>query len=472
MTITPTDKQLALIEAALSGRYKLILFGGAIRGAKTFGVMLTFLIAKRKWPGMRGVFTRKDIPTIERNTYPTWDKLNPSSVLEDRRRDNKNPRIIFKNKSELIFFGENYERDKELNRWKGLETNWFMPDEINEFQEASFWKMVERCGSYIISDGVTPPPLILATCNPSQGWVKNLIYNPWKNGTLREDWLYIPSRIFDNPHLPGPYLESLKSLPRYEYEVYVEGNWDINLKTGGEFLKNFELAEHLGVFSVDIENTIHISIDSNVEPYIAVSIWQLEKTPAGWMAQQVDELPARDPINTARKAGNNTVDWLRGKGYTNKVFLYGDPTTKARNNIDDDKKTFLDLFVEPFEKAGYMVEQRFFRKAPSVSATGDFINAILEGVIPEIKIRISENCHTSISDYVTTKQDRDGSILKKRETNPKTGVSFEPNGHFTDTLRYFIVKAFNDEFKKFSRRFSDYSDSTIPKGSTDLLDGF
>ena len=472
MIIKPTDKQILLISAALSGKYKLILFGGAIRGAKTFGMLLTALIAKRKWPGMRLVFTRKDMPTIDRNTYPTWEKLRPQSVADDRRRDNKNPKIIFKNSSELIFFGENFNRDKELNRWRGLETNWFLADELNEFQEASFWKMIERVGSYVMVEKENPNPLIIGTCNPTQGFVKRLIYDPWEKGELRDDWLYIPAKITDNPYLPKAYLESLTQLPKYEYEVFVNGNWNINLKTGGEFLKAFELADHLGVFPVDIENSIHISIDSNVMPYIAVSVWQLEKTGHGWHAKQVHELPAKDPENTARRSGEKTAKWLRAISYNQKVFLYGDPTTKARNNIDDNKRSFLDLFIEPFEKEGYTIEKRFFRKAPSVAATGDFINAILDNIIPGVKISIGENCITSISDYVETKEDKDGGILKKRITDPKTGISYEPNGHLTDTLRYFIVKIFNEEFNKFARRFSDYSDKTIPTEETQLLDGF
>ena len=472
MTIEPTQKQEQLLAAALSGKYKFILFGGAIRGAKTFGMLLTALIAKRKWAGMRLVFTRKDIPTIERNTYPTWEKFNPPSVLEDRRRDNKNPRIIFKNSSELIFFGENYARDKELNRWRGLETNWFMADEINEFQELSFYKMIERTGSYVMKAGHNPHPLIIGTCNPTQGWVKQLVYDPWKKGELRPDWLYIPAKITDNPYLPPEYIESLKQLPKYEYEVFVNGNWDINLKTGGEFLKSFELSKHLGVFSADIDNTIHISIDSNVMPYIAVTIWQLERQGQGWFVKQVHELPAKDPENTARRAGAKSAKWLRAIGYNQKIFLYGDPTTKARNNIDDNKRTFLDLFMEPLEKEGYLIETRFFNKAPSVAATGDFINAIFDDIIPGIEIKIGESCIASISDYIDTKEDKDGGILKKRITDPVTGISYEPNGHLTDTLRYFIVKLFSKEFSMFSRRFSNYADKTIPTEETSLLDGF
>jgi len=473
-----TEKQEELVAAALSGLYTMILFGGAVGGAKTAGLFLLYLLAQKVFPGIQVYFVRKDLATIERNSYATWNELTgkygvPESLLRDYRADQKNPRLEFRNGSNLFFFGENYERDKKLLRWSGLIPNWFFADEINEITFKAYKKMYERAGRYQLPKGNTPPPLIVGTCNPSQGWVKSEIYDRWKKGTLPDHVLYIPSKVTDNPHLPEAYLNNLKNLPRYEYEVYVEGNWDINLKTGGEFLKDFVLDQHIKVIYPHPDITFHISIDSNVEPYIAVTIWQLTQTKTeGWLIEQVHELPIKDPNNTARKAGKVVGEWLEEIGYQDKVFLYGDPTTKARNNIDDEKKTFYDLFVEGLQQFNYRIEDRFYRRAPSVSATGDFINAIFEKNIFNLVIHIAESCKVSINDYIETKQDKDGGILKKREMNPNTGISYEPFGHITDTMRYFICKVFESEFKQFINRLSDYSDNTIPTQGTELLDGF
>jgi hypothetical protein len=27
-----------------------------------------------------------------------------------------------------------------------------------------------------------PKPVVVGTCNPTQGWLKELVYNPWKDG--------------------------------------------------------------------------------------------------------------------------------------------------------------------------------------------------------------------------------------------------------------------------------------------------
>ena len=91
--------------------------------------------------------------------------------------------------------------------------------------------------------------------------------------------------------------------------------------------------------------------------------------------------------------------------------------------------------------------------APPVASIGDFVNAIFEGNIKGISIEIGENCKESISDYIETKTDKDGSMLKKRIVDPKTKVSYEPNGHLTDCLKDFIYQAFTKEYNAWMNRF-------------------
>jgi phage terminase large subunit len=467
MTIEPTKKQETMIAAALSGKYTMILFGGAVGGAKTAGLYLLFLIAQKIYPGIQVYFVRKDLATIERNSYATWNEITqkygiPQGLKNDRRSDQKNPRLEFNNGSNLFFFGENYDKDKDLLRWSGLVPNWFFADEINELTEKAYKKMFERAGRYQLAKGRNPHPLIVGTCNPSQGWVKEQIYDKWEKGILPNHILYIPSKVTDNPHLPEAYIENLKNLPKYEYSVYVEGNWNIQLKTGGEFLKSFELDRHVRPVRINKDIILHISIDSNVLPYIAVSVWQIEKeyiigseNYTKYHCFQVNELPAKDPINTARKSALNLVKWLQEIDYNDKLMIYGDPTTKNSNNIDEDKKSFFTLFTETLKNNGFEIQDKMTISNKSVSAMGDFVNAIFEKRIKEIEIIIGENCKTSINDYIETKQDKDGGILKKRITDPKTKATYEPTGHFTDNLKDFICQAFAPEFRNFKRKIND-----------------
>ena len=236
------EKQQQFIDAAFDPSKTEILYGGAIRGGKTYcalGILILYCII---FPGSRWALVRKDMPRIKLATLPAWEKINPSNSIT--RFNQQTMTVTFKNGSKIIFFPENYAQDKELNRWKGFEVNGFVFEELNECQEITYNKAIERAGTYIIP-GIPkhkqPVPKILSTCNPSFGWVKDKFYTPWEEGTLKSNMMYIPSRIYDNPYLPEDYLNNIKNMGRYEFEVFVNGNWNVQLKTGGEFWKNFEL---------------------------------------------------------------------------------------------------------------------------------------------------------------------------------------------------------------------------------------
>ena len=429
-----------------------------LRGGKTVALLSLFTLLSKIFPGSRWAIIRKDIPTIKRNLYPSWDKIKPTNFIEKDASDSNQQTVTFTNGSQLIFFAENYDTDKDLNRWKGLEINGIGMEEINECQQQSLFKAFERAGSYVIPNSINQPkPIVCATANPSFGWVRDLIYLPYRNGTLKPSWLYIQSRIYDNiPLLEAQpdYLPSLKAnLNRFEYEVFVEGNWEVQLKTGGEFYRNFELDKHVKYVQYNTETTVHISIDSNVYPYIAITVWQLIKTPVGWIVRQVDELPCEDPYNTASQAGKKIVSWLKNKNYIDRVNLYGDRSTKSRNNIDDNKRSFFQIVCEQITNAGYNIADKILGNAPSVSSIGDFVNACLSGEIKTIQIEIGENCKKSIGDYIETKTDNDGTMKKVKVPHPTIkGVTMEGNGHLSDTFKDMMVQCFNDEYKLYLRR--------------------
>ena len=465
----PFPKQCEFIDAGLGGKYDFILYGGAIRGGKTYALLAFFLILARIFPGSRWAIVRKDGAVIDKNLMPAWDKIKPTKFI--RHWDKSTRTVTFKNGSQMIFFPESYETDKDLNRFKGLEVNGFGLEEINECQEVTLQKCFERAGSYVIPPALAvdgsgrlvernqPKPIVVATCNPTFGWVKKLVYTPWKEGKLPQNWLYIQSRIYDNlplleqqPH----YLPNLKrNLNRFQYLVFVEGNWDIQLKTGGEFLSRFEIDTHVKAgFKFDPDILAEISWDSNVLPYVAVSIWQLQRTEeGGWVNRMVANLPCVDPDNSPRRAAMKIAQFLRLHEYKLlKVRCYGDRSTKARNNIDEQKRSFFQIMVETLYAEGFFPEDRMLSFAPNVSNMGDFVNAILAKEIPGIEIAIAEECTDAIGDIIDTKTDRDGSLLKVRKADVPGGPSYEHNGHFVDTLKDFIVQCWFDVFQRFCNR--------------------
>jgi len=221
-------KQREFSEAVFSGVYRFLLFGGAIRGGKTIVTLALIIILCRIYPGSRWAVVRKDLPTLRRNTIPSFERIRPKPFVGDINRSEWTARCT--NGSEIIFFPESLRDDPELNRWRGLEVNGFLLEEANELSESSFNKSIERAGTWTVPGPKQPFPLVLLTCNPAKNYVRRIFYEPWKKKTLKAPFFYLPSRVADNPALTAEYLASLENLKTTDpvaYERFVKGNWEI-----------------------------------------------------------------------------------------------------------------------------------------------------------------------------------------------------------------------------------------------------
>ena len=196
---------------------------------------------------------------------------------------------------------------------------------------------------------------------------------------------------------------------------------------------------------------IHLSIDSNVLPYISISYWQIDYD-NGKHLWQFSETAADNPNNTVRRAARLVAERLHKFGYVGKVCLHGDASTKSANNIDEEKRSFHDLFISSLNERGYEVEDMIASSNPSVSMSGEFINAIFEGNIPGLSITIGEDCRISMEDYQSVQKDANGGILKTRVKNKMTMQTYEEHGHFSDTFRYVVCDLMREEFIAFSNK--------------------
>lgn len=233
------------------------------------------------------------------------------------------------------------------------------------------------------------------------------------------------------------------------YNVYALGEWGV-IRTGSEFFGSFNRGKHSKEVAYDPELPVHFSVDSNVLPYISISYWQVD-TSNGYEVRQFMETCAESPNNTVRKAAKLVAGKLHEIG-VDKVYLHGDASTRAANNIDDEKRSFHDLFIDTLQKVGIEVEDKVSDKNPSVPMSGEFINAIFDGILPGIGIVIGENCKMSIEDYMSVQKDVNGAILKTRVKNKITMQTYEEHGHLSDCFRYIICDALREQFLLFSNR--------------------
>jgi hypothetical protein len=444
----PFPKQIEFLELALGNKAELVLYGGAIRGGKTFAGLGALILLCKMYPGSRWAVVRKDLPTIKRNTVPSFKKVVPSAFCKggslEKAYNESDQVVTFTNGSQIIFFAENYDKDKELNRWKGLEVNGFLLEECNELNELSFYKAIERAGTYIIPDlskEEQPAHKILMTCNPAQNWVKKLIYDPAQRGALPPGWHYIQARIFDNPYMSERYIKGLKKLPKNQYQVFVLGNWSIKLKSGAEFYHKFDLDRNSAPTKYNRELPLHVSFDENVNPYLPCTIWQGD----GLKVWLVDEIALKKPKNKI-KAVCEEIE-RRYKFHNAGMFIYGDSTSAKDDTKVEAGYNFFKLARRYLQR--FKPTLRVPKSNPSVVMRGNFINALFAGEVEHCSVEIGEHCELTIGDLSNVLEASDGKKLKLKEKDPKTGVTFEPWGHLSDSLDYFLIWYFKSQYRSY-----------------------
>lgn len=430
-------KQDEFLEAVFGGKYNFILYGGAIRGGKTFAGLGALLLLCKVYPKSKWVVVRNTLQTLKLNTIPSFRKICPIAFIKSYNQDTQT--VTFTNDSQIIFLGENYADDKDLNRFKGLECNGFLLEEINELQQKTFFKAIERAGSHILPK--QPRPLILATCNPTNNWVKELVYDKWKLNGLPENWLYIPSKITDNPFIPEDYKQSLKSMPPYEYDVFVNGNWDLQERTGAEFYKYFSLDKHVKPCHYNPDLPLHLSWDENVNPYLPLGIFQIQ----GKEIRFIDLILGRNPNNTIRDVCKEFI--FKYKDHKAGVFVYGDATSQKEDVKQEKGYNFFSVVLK--ELAKFSPIKRVPQSNPSVVMRGQFINGIFWNNFNEITFKVAPHLKEAINDFTNTKEAADGTKAKINVKDSKSGVIYQEYGHISDLTDYLICKVFKIDFKLF-----------------------
>lgn len=251
------------------------------------------------------------------------------------------------------------------------------------------------------------------------------------------------STYHDNDKLPigfKAFLENLKFTNPYYYEIYTLGNWG-NRITGSQCYKGFDRAKHVRNLDYDPAKPLHISFDFNVNPYMTLTIWQIDKQ----LAKQIDEITAKDPDNNTAA----TCDIFRKKYPKHEagLFVYGDPSGRAEDTRS--KKGHNDFTIIMSELKDYQPQRRLHKKAPAVTARINWINSIFAINEGGLKIMIDEGCKITIQDYQNGKEASDGTKFKEKGRDPDTKISYEIYHHITDANDYFLTKAFPNEYRTY-----------------------
>ena len=490
----------------------IILFGGSSSG-KSYSVAQIILIFTL-WEGSNTLVMRKVGASIRDSIYQDFktaaDQLGITNLF--RFSDGVKTITCLSNGARIVFKGlDDSEKIKGLSSFKRV-----VLDEESEFEEEDYKQIRKRLRGMVGQQ-------IITTFNPIKEthWIKTQVFD-------KEKWHDIPKIVEIAGRVLPPQLTDVKSIrmnepksilnPRTKeieehpadtvviqttylnnfwvvgspdgtygfydeqcvadferdrlndpdyYNVYALGEWGV-IRTGSEFFSSFNRGVHTGVCEYDPTLPVHISVDSNVLPYISITYWQIALDGGRKHIRQIGETCADSPNNTVRKAAKLVAKRLhellcttrpiavrgtpRPVEHNTKVYLHGDASTRAANNIDDEKRSFHDLFIDTLQKEGIEVVDMVSNKNPSVPMSGEFINAIFDVIFPGLQITIDENCKVSIEDYMSVQKDVNGGILKTKVKNKITMQTYEEHGHISDTFRYVVVDMLREEFLLFSNR--------------------
>ena len=286
IVLDPFPKQLEFINACYDPENFFILYGGAIRGGKSMGLMALIQEIKDEFSDARYVIMREDRPQITKNLMPKLFEAFDKSEFSQLPNDKNGYIAKFKSGMELIFWGENYDSKlKYLEDFKGLEVDGVLIDEISGIHEETYEKCFERIGTWKmrerqqdINNGKSiPPRIIAATCNPTQGYIKRKIYDRWKKETLPKGMKYIPSSVYDNPYVSEDWIENKRAtMTPHKFQMMVNGDWEVNdnLNPFFFYVREESLRGDLQIWE---DEALIFSFDFNIDS-CAATVSQMKKT--------------------------------------------------------------------------------------------------------------------------------------------------------------------------------------------------
>lgn len=224
----PNEKQKRFLQE----KHKIVGFGGARGGGKSWAVRTKAKGLCFRYPGIKVVIIRKSYPELIANHIRQLRKeLHGAVQYNDSRKE-----MAFPNGSMLFF--RYCENEKDLERFQGNEFDVVFIDEATQFTETQF-KDIAACVRGVNSF----PKRIYLTCNPGgvgHAWVKRLLIDKqYKDGERAEDYAFIQSLVTDNKALmesDAEYVDWLRALPPKKRKAWLDGRWDIY---EGQFFEEF-----------------------------------------------------------------------------------------------------------------------------------------------------------------------------------------------------------------------------------------
>lgn len=420
LTKNPKQAEFFLVSMAAAQNknlFKYLNYGGAIRGGKTFVVLVILCRLCEIFPGSRWHIIRKDMPALEATTIPSFEKIVNGSRRWKPYRNKSNYHYKYYNGSKIFFKPENLARDPNLTAFLGLETNGIFLEQSEELSKKIWEKALERVGSWYIPK--MPRGLIFQTFNPCQTWVKDLVYEPWRKGELPEDTFFESALPGDNPYVTDDQFSSWGKMAERYRKQFIEGDWTDFDGEDGRWLFAFS-EKNIGTVKWNPKEDTYISFDFNRNPIVCCVFQRYDNVIWG-----VESITLKD--RTVQALARRVKETYPGAFF----LVTGDAsgatlTTVSNLNNFEIIKSILELSKNQMKYSG---------ANPRLEGSRMYVNSVFENY-PVILDK--ENCKELIFDCKNVKATAENKILKDDRGKQ------EQQADCLDTLRYFLHRFCKD----------------------------
>ena len=414
----PQPKQQEFINAVFSNKYSFLVFGGAMGGGKSYVSVAILILLAKIYPNSIWCIIRESLPVMKNTVIPTFKKICPKNFILNYNQSEQ--KVHFTNGSQLWFMAEDYANDKDFDRFKGLEVNGFLLEQIEELQEGLLDICTIRAGRHKISP--MPKPLILATVNPTMNWVKKRIYTPWLQNTLPKSWYYLPSTIEDNPALSQDkeYIERFDNLDPITRRRYIEGDWTA-FKIEGQILYCFDHGRHVRSAKYELNPHLDLwfSFDFNVNPMTCL----VAQRPA------LNNIVVVDEIRLENSHTEAICKHLLSKYPGYRYIVTGDASGTKRSTTTAGGITDWHIIVKTLKLKDFQIRKRKANLPLNDSVT------LCNSILYHTNLQIMHHCESVIADVTYAVADEYGKPKKDATTS---GL------HAFDAFRYLLDANYPD----------------------------
>jgi len=415
-----------------------VLWGGA-GSSKSYSAAQKIVI-RCATPGERHKFlvVRKFKTTIEGSVFNLIRHIiNELEIDKHVTVNNTKMSFSFANGNEIITTGlDDVEKLKSIHGVTGI---WL--EEASELEESDLGQINLRLRGE--SDSYKQ---IIFTFNPisQDHWLKRKFFDEGGDNVFT-----LWSNYKHNLFLDQEYIDILENEYKYDpnmYRIYVLGEWG-RIKTNEEFYSMFSKEQHVKPVVYNESLPIHLSFDFNVNPYIPLSLWQIQEVNGVYRVGCFKLYALENPDNNTEALCNAFMDDF--ENYEIGVHIYGDASGKAKSTTSHQHN--YDIIEGCLKHYLRNWSWHIPRRNPLHSKRRDFINKCLAGGFPDICIEIDPSCELMIADMENVFTDIAGKKAKPKSKN-KAGILYEKYGHFSDTMDYLLCMAFEKRYRNFGRK--------------------